>query len=102
MAGAAVGFEPVCGMDSLLSGNFTGKFAISYPKMQIYEQETATPQRLLRQFPKQKNRDNLSVMRELGIENREVKLLRVLSDFLQVPNLVFGTHNRILRFKSKL
>ena len=29
LAGDAVGFEPVSGMDSLLSGNFTGNIAIS-------------------------------------------------------------------------
>ena len=45
LAGAVVGFEPVSDIDSLPTGNFTGKFAIPDPKMPIQEQKTAAPQR---------------------------------------------------------
>ena len=47
LAGAAVGFEPVSGMDSLLTGNFTGNIAIVGLKNPILEQETAAPPQLL-------------------------------------------------------
>ena len=83
-------------MNFLLTGDFTGKFAIPDPKMPILEQETAAPQRFHAQFPKQKNRDIGSGIRELWTENREVKPLYVSSDFLQGPNLVFGTHRAFL------
>lgn len=73
MAGVAVGFEPVSSVDSLLTGNFTGKFAIPDPKMPILEQETAAPQRLLEQFPKQKTGKKFARTGNICQWNREIK-----------------------------
>jgi hypothetical protein len=50
--------------NSLLTGNFTGNFAIPRPLETILEQETAVPQRLFGQFPMQINRENISKIRE--------------------------------------
>ena len=54
---------------SLLTGNFTGKFAIPDPKMPTLEQERAASQLLIEQFPKQKNREEICKNREyLSVE----------------------------------
>src|ERR1700720_4494875 len=50
--------------NSLLTGNFTGNFAISGLPRPISQQETAAPQSLFAQFPTQINRENISKNRE--------------------------------------
>jgi hypothetical protein len=51
-------------LNSLQTGNLTGKIAISGPKATIAKQEIAVPQGLLTQFPKQ-------TIREIFPKNRE-------------------------------
>jgi len=57
--------------NSLLTGNFTGNFAISGLREPIPEQETAALQHFPQQFPKQINRENISMIREFLRDNRE-------------------------------
>jgi hypothetical protein len=57
--------------NSLLTGNFTGNFAISGPQDRISEQETAALQRLFVKFPTEINRENLSKNRDFSADNRE-------------------------------
>jgi hypothetical protein len=57
--------------NSLLTGNFTGNFAISGLREPIPEQETAALQRFPEQFPTQINRENISRNREFFGGNRE-------------------------------
>jgi hypothetical protein len=57
--------------NSLLTGNFTGKFAIFGFADCISCPETAAPQPLLRKFPSQANREVFRGNRELSRENRE-------------------------------
>jgi hypothetical protein len=56
--------------NSLVSGNFTGNFAISGLRQLIPEQETAALQHFPEQFPKQINRENISRIREFLRDNR--------------------------------
>jgi hypothetical protein len=56
--------------NSLVSGNFTGNFAISGLLQPIPEQETAALQHFPEQFPKQINRENISRIREFLRDNR--------------------------------
>ena len=93
LAGDAVGFEPVSGMDSLLSGNFTGKFSIPDPRMPIQEQETAAPQRFLEYSPSKRTGTFVQVSGKFGQVTGKLSRFYVSSDFLQGPNLVFGTHS---------
>ena len=58
--------------DSLVSGNFTGNFAISRAFGRSFEQETAALQPLLEQFPTQINREIFPKNRELLGDNREL------------------------------
>jgi hypothetical protein len=60
--------------NSLLTGNFTGKFAILVPQKPISLHETAVLQRLFDQFPTQINRENISKNREFLAVNREFHL----------------------------
>src|SRR5258708_21089072 len=46
--------------NSLLTGNFTGNFAISGLQDAVSTQEAAVPQPLLAQFPTRINRENIS------------------------------------------
>ena len=57
--------------NSLLTGNFTGNFAILRVFEPMSEQETAVQQPLLKQFPTQVNRENILRIRELFRKNRE-------------------------------
>jgi hypothetical protein len=57
--------------NSLLTGNFAGNFAISGLREPIPEQETAALQHFPEQFPKQINRENISMIREFLRDNRE-------------------------------
>jgi hypothetical protein len=56
---------------SLLTGNFTGNFAISGPQDGIPERETAALQRLFVKFPRKINREDLSKNRDFSADNRE-------------------------------
>jgi len=62
--------------NSLVSGNFTGNFAILVSQKPISLQETAVLQRLLAQFPAQINRENISKNREFLAVNREFHLAK--------------------------
>jgi hypothetical protein len=59
--------------NSLLTGNFTGKFAISRVQETISEPETAVPQGLFKKFPRQINSENISENREFIGGNREFR-----------------------------
>jgi hypothetical protein len=50
--------------NSLLTGNFTGNFAILRLREPISQPETTALQRLVAQFPEQINRENFSKIRE--------------------------------------
>src|SRR5260370_12691425 len=65
--------------NSLLTGNFTGKVAVSGLLRPISWQEAAVPQRLFAQFPTQINRENISNNREFLAVNREFYLRKSLS-----------------------
>ena len=65
--------------NSLLTGNFTGKIAVSGLLRPISWQEAAVPQRLLAQFPTQINRENISKNREFFAVKREFYLRKSLS-----------------------
>jgi hypothetical protein len=56
---------------SLLTGNFTGKFAISQVQEAILEQESAVPQGLFEQFPTKINREKIWKIREFQTGIRE-------------------------------
>jgi hypothetical protein len=60
-------------LNSLQTGNFTGKITISGPKATISKQETAAPQGLSRKFPKQTIREIFSTNREFQADNREFR-----------------------------
>jgi hypothetical protein len=60
--------------NSLLTGNFTGNFAILGLRDAIWYQETAALQPLLEQFPTQTNRENILRNREFLAGNREFYL----------------------------
>ena len=93
LAGDAVGFEPVSLINSLLTGNFTGKFSIPDPRMPIQEQETAAPQRFLEYSPSKRTGTFVQVSGKFGQVTGNLSRFYVSSDFLQGPNLVFGTHS---------
>jgi hypothetical protein len=57
--------------NSLLTGNFTGNFAIFGFQNALLEQEVAVPQRPLAQFPTRINRENILKNREFLFDNRE-------------------------------
>jgi len=57
--------------NSLLTGNFTGNFAISGRQDALLKPEAAVPQRLLAQFPTQINRENILKNRDFSSENRQ-------------------------------
>jgi hypothetical protein len=57
--------------NSLLTGNFTGSFAILGLREPIPEQEIVALQPLLEQFPKQINREKIAGNREFLSANRE-------------------------------
>jgi hypothetical protein len=61
---------------SLLTGNFTGNFAIFRPQEAVLEQEAAVLQLLLERFPTQINRENILKNREYYSRNRESRFLR--------------------------
>jgi hypothetical protein len=61
---------------SLLSGNLTGNFVILRHLETVLEQKTVVPQGLLRQFPTQVNRENISTNRELFAGIRELLSIR--------------------------
>jgi hypothetical protein len=60
----AVVREPVSGANSLLTGIFTGNFAISSQELEFGIAEIAVPQRYLTKFPTLLNRENNSWIRE--------------------------------------
>jgi hypothetical protein len=60
--------------NSLLTGNFTGNFAISGLEDRISEQETAVLQRFFSQFPTKFNRENIFENRELKNQEQGIKL----------------------------
>jgi hypothetical protein len=60
--------------DSLLTGNFTGNFAILGPCEPSSTQDTAVLQRFLWQFPKQTIREKISKNREFLGDIREFDL----------------------------
>jgi hypothetical protein len=62
----------------LLTGNFTGNFAILVSLKPISLQETAVLQRLLAQFPTQINRENISKNRDFLANNREFDLRKCI------------------------
>jgi hypothetical protein len=66
-------------LNSLLTGNFTGKITISGLKAAVLEQETAVPQRLFSKFPRQTIREIFPDNREFQADNRD-----------SGPNVVFG------------
>jgi hypothetical protein len=73
-----VRIAPVSRPNSLLTGNFTGNFAILGPCAPGSTQDTAVLQRFLAQFPKQiirekisKNREFLGDIREFGPQKAE-------------------------------
>jgi hypothetical protein len=92
--------------NSLLTGNFTGNFAISGLPKPISQQETAAPQSLFAQFPTQINRENISRNREFFAGIREFSerckrpfLARLFprgSDAICSRRLIFGW-----RFKAE-
>jgi hypothetical protein len=57
-------------LNSLQTGNFTGKITISGLKTTILEQETAAPQGLFGKFPKQTIREKFLLNREFKATNR--------------------------------
>ena len=78
MVVCAVSCEPVSKQISLVSGNFTGNFAILGLRDTITCQETATLQPLLEQFPTQiisenilKNSEFSNGIRDLLLKNQE-------------------------------
>jgi hypothetical protein len=68
LAGDAALIAPVSTQIPLLSGNFTGNFAILAPQKPISLHETAVLQRLCEQFPTQISREN--IFEEQGIFSR--------------------------------
>jgi hypothetical protein len=64
--------------NSLLTGNFTGNFAILRLRSPKPDREMAALQRLFAKFPTQTNRENISGNRELFLSIREL-LVRVTS-----------------------
>ncbi len=58
--------------NSLLTGNFTGKFAILGRSETISLAKTAVPQALLERFPMRINRENIAKIRDLIGGNREL------------------------------
>jgi hypothetical protein len=58
-------------MNSLLTGNFTGKFTISSLKAAILEHETAVLQGLFSRFPKRTIREIFPKSREFQTDNRD-------------------------------
>jgi hypothetical protein len=64
MVVCAVRYEPVSTCNSLLTGKLTGNFAILGRQKPIPLHETIVLQRLLAQFPKQINRENILKNRE--------------------------------------
>ena len=85
--------------NSLVSGNFTGNFAILGLRDTITCQETAALQPLLEQFPTQINSENILRISELFRKNSEFKhpfrnFSAILTGRPQLPNL------RVLRFKE--
>jgi hypothetical protein len=76
LAGDAVLIAPVSSQIPLLTGNFTGNFAILAPCEPISMQDTAVLQRFIAQFPKQiirekisKNKEFLGGIREFDMQN---------------------------------
>jgi hypothetical protein len=63
---------------SLLTGNFTGNFAILRVPQTFSEQVTAALQPLFEKFPTQINRENISGNREFLTGNREFQLQKLL------------------------
>jgi hypothetical protein len=68
--------------NSLLTGNFTGNFAISGLPAPIPERETAVLQPLVEQFPGQNIREKISENRECFADNREFHLQNRKRPFL--------------------
>jgi hypothetical protein len=71
MVADAVGCEPVSGPESLLTGNFTGNFAIIWPYGRYEQQETTVLQPLPERFPTEPIRENSSINRERKTQSRE-------------------------------
>jgi len=67
--------------NSLLTGNFTGNFAILGLCEPISEQKISVPQPLLEQFPTKVNRENISKNREFICRNREFTVLLFFLNF---------------------
>jgi hypothetical protein len=63
---------------SLLTGNFTGNFAILVPRGPISLHETPVLQPFLEQFPTQTNRENILRNREFLAGNREFLASKML------------------------
>jgi hypothetical protein len=68
--------------NSLLTGNFTGNFAISGLPAPIPERETAVLQPLVEQFPGQNIREKIAENRECFADNREFHLQNRKRPFL--------------------
>ncbi|MGA2058566.1 MAG: hypothetical protein ABSG88_25095 [Bradyrhizobium sp.] len=62
-------------LNSLQTGNFTGKITISGLMATMLEQETAVPQGLFSEFPKQTIREIYPKNREFQADNREFSRL---------------------------
>jgi hypothetical protein len=91
--------------NSLLTGNFTGNFAISGLREPMPEQETAALQRFPEQFPKQINSENISMIREFLRDNREsIRQTRkrpfLTRLFLRGSNAICS-HQQIFRCRTK-
>jgi hypothetical protein len=59
-------------LNSLQTGNFTGKITISGLKATISKQETTVPQRLFKKFPKPTIRELFQTIREFRPDNRDL------------------------------
>jgi hypothetical protein len=81
--------------NSLLTGNFTGNFAILGLGDAIWYQGTAALQPLLEQFPTQTNRDNILRNREFLAGNREFYLQKEKSKRPFLARLFFRASNAI-------
>jgi hypothetical protein len=88
MVVCAVGYEPVSGGNSLLTGKLTVNFAIPGPQKLISLHETIVLQLLFTKFPTQINRENILKNREFLNGNREFRLQGGKRPFL--GRLFFG------------
>ena len=86
--------------NSLLTGNFTGKIAVSGLLGPISWQEAAVPQRLFAQFPTQINWENISKNRDFLASNREFYLGKSLYLEIMVAVCTENLNSDVVMMKS--